>query len=79
MGIPEEWLQFVYTIAHVIKGQDIQDGKAAYSTMHKGIVKNNGQGVNLNSDQIGRHMSKGDEDNDDNNKIVADQSIRKTF
>eukprot|EP00957_Ditylum_brightwellii_P041682 3156710-Ditylum_brightwellii.AAC.1 len=31
VGIPEEWLQFVDVIAQVIKGQDIQDSKAAYS------------------------------------------------
>eukprot|EP00957_Ditylum_brightwellii_P177543 13523340-Ditylum_brightwellii.AAC.1 len=27
---PEEWLQFMETITQVIKGQDIQDGDAAY-------------------------------------------------
>eukprot|EP00957_Ditylum_brightwellii_P129271 9861280-Ditylum_brightwellii.AAC.1 len=27
---PEEWLQFVNAITQVIKGQDIQDGEAAY-------------------------------------------------
>eukprot|EP00957_Ditylum_brightwellii_P043676 3310873-Ditylum_brightwellii.AAC.1 len=30
---PEEWLQFMDTITQVIKGQDIQDGDAAYSLM----------------------------------------------
>eukprot|EP00957_Ditylum_brightwellii_P006357 482115-Ditylum_brightwellii.AAC.1 len=28
---PEEWLQFMGAITQVIKGQDIQDGDAAYS------------------------------------------------
>eukprot|EP00957_Ditylum_brightwellii_P022492 1697411-Ditylum_brightwellii.AAC.1 len=28
---PEEWLQFMEVITQVIKGQDIQDGDAAYS------------------------------------------------
>eukprot|EP00957_Ditylum_brightwellii_P027462 2075911-Ditylum_brightwellii.AAC.1 len=28
---PEEWLQFTDEITQVIKGQDIQDGDAAYS------------------------------------------------
>eukprot|EP00957_Ditylum_brightwellii_P154744 11777831-Ditylum_brightwellii.AAC.1 len=27
---PEEWLQFMDAITRVIKGQDIQDGDAAY-------------------------------------------------
>eukprot|EP00957_Ditylum_brightwellii_P036370 2753976-Ditylum_brightwellii.AAC.1 len=31
VGTPEEWLQFIDTIAQVIKGQDIQDGEVAYS------------------------------------------------
>eukprot|EP00957_Ditylum_brightwellii_P031155 2360425-Ditylum_brightwellii.AAC.1 len=31
VGTPEEWLQFVDAITQVIKGQDIQDGDAAYS------------------------------------------------
>eukprot|EP00957_Ditylum_brightwellii_P183563 13982235-Ditylum_brightwellii.AAC.1 len=31
MGTPEEWLQLMEAIAQVIKGQDIQDGDAAYS------------------------------------------------
>eukprot|EP00957_Ditylum_brightwellii_P110017 8391989-Ditylum_brightwellii.AAC.1 len=30
VGNPEEWLQFMDTIAQVIKGQDIQDRDAAY-------------------------------------------------
>ena len=30
VGTPEEWLQFVDAITQVIKGQDIQDGDAAY-------------------------------------------------
>eukprot|EP00957_Ditylum_brightwellii_P063097 4790043-Ditylum_brightwellii.AAC.1 len=30
VGTPEEWLQFMDTITQVIKGQDIQDGDAAY-------------------------------------------------
>eukprot|EP00957_Ditylum_brightwellii_P041733 3160479-Ditylum_brightwellii.AAC.1 len=38
VGTPEEWLQFVNDIAQVIKGQDIQDGKAAYSLM-KSLLK----------------------------------------
>eukprot|EP00957_Ditylum_brightwellii_P211403 15366135-Ditylum_brightwellii.AAC.1 len=29
-GTPEEWLQFMEAIMQVIKGQDIQDGDAAY-------------------------------------------------
>eukprot|EP00957_Ditylum_brightwellii_P109481 8350076-Ditylum_brightwellii.AAC.1 len=43
MGTPEEWLQFMEAITQFIKGQDIQDGDAAYSlvkilpkgTLHK--------------------------------------------
>eukprot|EP00957_Ditylum_brightwellii_P154474 11755990-Ditylum_brightwellii.AAC.1 len=31
VGTPEEWLQFMEAITQVIKGQDIQDGDAAYS------------------------------------------------
>eukprot|EP00957_Ditylum_brightwellii_P014375 1081895-Ditylum_brightwellii.AAC.1 len=31
VGTPDEWLQFMETITQVIKGQDIQDGDAAYS------------------------------------------------
>eukprot|EP00957_Ditylum_brightwellii_P202418 15330068-Ditylum_brightwellii.AAC.1 len=31
VGTPEEWFQFINAIAHVIKGQNIQDGEAAYS------------------------------------------------
>eukprot|EP00957_Ditylum_brightwellii_P154887 11788211-Ditylum_brightwellii.AAC.1 len=31
VGTPEEWLQFMDVITHVIKGQDIQDGDAVYS------------------------------------------------
>eukprot|EP00957_Ditylum_brightwellii_P145119 11053310-Ditylum_brightwellii.AAC.1 len=31
VGNTVEWLQFVNIIAQVIKGQDIKDGKAAYS------------------------------------------------
>eukprot|EP00957_Ditylum_brightwellii_P045313 3435008-Ditylum_brightwellii.AAC.1 len=31
VGTTEEWLQFMEAIAQVIKGQDIQDGDAAYS------------------------------------------------
>eukprot|EP00957_Ditylum_brightwellii_P153006 11646911-Ditylum_brightwellii.AAC.1 len=30
IGTLEEWLQFMDTITQVIKGQDIQDGDAAY-------------------------------------------------
>eukprot|EP00957_Ditylum_brightwellii_P018242 1374651-Ditylum_brightwellii.AAC.1 len=30
VGTPEEWLQFMDAITQVIKGQDIQDGDAAY-------------------------------------------------
>ena len=30
VGAPEEWLQFMDAITQVIKGQDIQDGDAAY-------------------------------------------------
>eukprot|EP00957_Ditylum_brightwellii_P013817 1041622-Ditylum_brightwellii.AAC.1 len=30
VGTPEEWLQFMDVIMQVIKGQDIQDGDAAY-------------------------------------------------
>eukprot|EP00957_Ditylum_brightwellii_P155911 11868221-Ditylum_brightwellii.AAC.1 len=30
VGTPEEWLQFMDAIMKVIKGQDIQDGDAAY-------------------------------------------------
>eukprot|EP00957_Ditylum_brightwellii_P082565 6277246-Ditylum_brightwellii.AAC.1 len=30
VGTPEEWLQFMDTITHVIKGQDIQERDAAY-------------------------------------------------
>eukprot|EP00957_Ditylum_brightwellii_P022270 1680936-Ditylum_brightwellii.AAC.1 len=30
VGTPEEWLQFVDAITQAIKGQDIQDGDAAY-------------------------------------------------
>eukprot|EP00957_Ditylum_brightwellii_P200827 15308491-Ditylum_brightwellii.AAC.1 len=35
---PEEWLQFMEAIAQVIKGQDIQDGDAAY-LMIKSLLK----------------------------------------
>eukprot|EP00957_Ditylum_brightwellii_P060666 4605984-Ditylum_brightwellii.AAC.1 len=38
VGTPEEWLQFVDTIAQVIKGQDIQDGEAAYPLV-KSLLK----------------------------------------
>eukprot|EP00957_Ditylum_brightwellii_P025884 1958455-Ditylum_brightwellii.AAC.1 len=31
VGTPEEWLQFMEDLMQVIKGQDIQDGDAAYS------------------------------------------------
>ena len=31
VGTPEEWLQFIDAISQVIKGQDIQDSKAAYN------------------------------------------------
>eukprot|EP00957_Ditylum_brightwellii_P194929 14851148-Ditylum_brightwellii.AAC.1 len=31
VGTPDEWLQFMEAITQVIKGQDIQDGDAAYS------------------------------------------------
>eukprot|EP00957_Ditylum_brightwellii_P121683 9280004-Ditylum_brightwellii.AAC.1 len=34
LGTPEEWLQPVDAIAQVIKGQDIQDGKVAYSLLN---------------------------------------------
>eukprot|EP00957_Ditylum_brightwellii_P201483 15325848-Ditylum_brightwellii.AAC.1 len=30
VGTPDEWLQFMDGITQVIKGQDIQDGDAAY-------------------------------------------------
>eukprot|EP00957_Ditylum_brightwellii_P167026 12715549-Ditylum_brightwellii.AAC.1 len=30
VGTPEEWLQFMDAITQVIKGQNIQDGDAAY-------------------------------------------------
>eukprot|EP00957_Ditylum_brightwellii_P171680 13069965-Ditylum_brightwellii.AAC.1 len=35
---PEEWLRFMDAIAQVIKGQDIQDGDAAYSLV-KSLLK----------------------------------------
>eukprot|EP00957_Ditylum_brightwellii_P053166 4031331-Ditylum_brightwellii.AAC.1 len=38
VGTPEEWLQFVETIAQVIKRQDIQDGDAVYSLV-KSLLK----------------------------------------
>eukprot|EP00957_Ditylum_brightwellii_P158374 12054649-Ditylum_brightwellii.AAC.1 len=38
VGTPEEWLQFMEAIAHVIKGQDIQDGDVAYSLV-KSLLK----------------------------------------
>eukprot|EP00957_Ditylum_brightwellii_P033984 2573915-Ditylum_brightwellii.AAC.1 len=38
VGTPEEWLQFMETIAQVIKGQDIQDGDVAYSLV-KSLLK----------------------------------------
>eukprot|EP00957_Ditylum_brightwellii_P125860 9594213-Ditylum_brightwellii.AAC.1 len=38
VGTPEEWLQFINAIAQVIKGQDIQDGEAAYSLV-KSLLK----------------------------------------
>eukprot|EP00957_Ditylum_brightwellii_P047867 3636086-Ditylum_brightwellii.AAC.1 len=38
VGTPEEWLQFIDTIARVIKGQDIQDGDDAYSLV-KSLLK----------------------------------------
>ena len=31
VGSPEGWLQFINVISQVIKGQDIQDSKAAYN------------------------------------------------
>eukprot|EP00957_Ditylum_brightwellii_P136857 10436076-Ditylum_brightwellii.AAC.1 len=38
VGTPEEWLEFVNVITQVIKGQDIQDGEAAYSLV-KSLLK----------------------------------------
>eukprot|EP00957_Ditylum_brightwellii_P085995 6542447-Ditylum_brightwellii.AAC.1 len=38
VGTPEQWLQFVNAIAQVIKGQDIHDGKVAYSLV-KSLLK----------------------------------------
>eukprot|EP00957_Ditylum_brightwellii_P012941 977839-Ditylum_brightwellii.AAC.1 len=38
VGTPEEWLQFMEAITQVIKGQDIQDGDAAYSLV-KSLLK----------------------------------------
>eukprot|EP00957_Ditylum_brightwellii_P061336 4655564-Ditylum_brightwellii.AAC.1 len=38
VGTPEEWLQFMKAIMQVIKGQDIQDGDAAYSLV-KSLLK----------------------------------------
>eukprot|EP00957_Ditylum_brightwellii_P166927 12706538-Ditylum_brightwellii.AAC.1 len=38
VGTPEEQLQFVEAIAHVIKRQDIQDGDVAYSLV-KSLLK----------------------------------------
>eukprot|EP00957_Ditylum_brightwellii_P099239 7559048-Ditylum_brightwellii.AAC.1 len=38
VGTPEEWLQFMKATVQVIKGQDIQDGDAAYSLV-KSLLK----------------------------------------
>eukprot|EP00957_Ditylum_brightwellii_P173112 13179203-Ditylum_brightwellii.AAC.1 len=38
VGTPREWLQFMEAIGQVIKGQDIQDGDAAYSLV-KSLLK----------------------------------------
>eukprot|EP00957_Ditylum_brightwellii_P028969 2188332-Ditylum_brightwellii.AAC.2 len=38
VGTPEKWLQFMKAMMQVIKGQDIQDGDAAYSLV-KSLLK----------------------------------------
>eukprot|EP00957_Ditylum_brightwellii_P122160 9315531-Ditylum_brightwellii.AAC.1 len=50
VGTPEEWLQFMETIAQVIKGQDIQDGDAAYS-LEKSLLKGDALQVFQNKEE----------------------------
>eukprot|EP00957_Ditylum_brightwellii_P006246 473597-Ditylum_brightwellii.AAC.1 len=50
VGTPEEWLQFVNAIIQVIKGQDIQDGKAAYSLV-KSLLKGDALQVFQNKEE----------------------------
>eukprot|EP00957_Ditylum_brightwellii_P000845 67564-Ditylum_brightwellii.AAC.1 len=47
---PQEWLQFVNAITQVIKGQDIQDGEAAYSLV-KSLPKGDAQQVFQNEEE----------------------------
>eukprot|EP00957_Ditylum_brightwellii_P048612 3688864-Ditylum_brightwellii.AAC.1 len=49
VGTPEEWLQFMDVITQVIKGQDIQDGGAAYSLV-KSLLRGDALQVFENED-----------------------------
>eukprot|EP00957_Ditylum_brightwellii_P183219 13955882-Ditylum_brightwellii.AAC.1 len=50
VGTPKEWLQFMESIAQVIKGQDIQDGDAAYSLV-KSLLKEDALQVFQNEEE----------------------------
>eukprot|EP00957_Ditylum_brightwellii_P198395 15118393-Ditylum_brightwellii.AAC.1 len=50
MGTPEEWLQFIDAITQIIKGQDTQDGEAAYSLV-KSLLKRDALQVFKNGEE----------------------------
>eukprot|EP00957_Ditylum_brightwellii_P177090 13490545-Ditylum_brightwellii.AAC.1 len=50
VGTPVEWLQFVNAIAQAIKGQDIKDGKAAYSLVNN-LMKGDAMQVFQNKEE----------------------------
>eukprot|EP00957_Ditylum_brightwellii_P209187 15360726-Ditylum_brightwellii.AAC.1 len=51
VGTPEEWLQYINVIAQVIKWQDIQDVKAAYSLV-KSLMRGDALQVFQNKEEI---------------------------
>eukprot|EP00957_Ditylum_brightwellii_P198830 15155452-Ditylum_brightwellii.AAC.1 len=69
VGIPEEWLQLMDTIAQVIKGQDIMDLDAVY-TLVKSLLHGDALQVFQNEETL--HMTKL---NDYLNKVSVPEGV----